>query len=127
MRVNSIFFYFEVVRICSFVCCNGVCKSGVSSTKTKIEWYTPTRHKGIYWGLFSINSFSFCCAIYSTIVQIERTRKDLPRAYICCRTEFKTSLALSLRTNCLRKFRYYMNESSITQFNCNQIPHILTF
>ena len=32
--------------------------------------------------------------------------EDSPGAYICCRTEIKTSLALSLRTNCLRKFRY---------------------
>ena len=27
------FFYFEVVRVCSFVCCNGVCDSGISFTK----------------------------------------------------------------------------------------------
>ena len=39
----------------------------------------------------------------------------------------KTLLALSLQTNCLRKFRYEMNESSIVQFKCNQILHILTF
>ena len=32
---NSNFFYFEVVRVCLFVCCNGVCKFGLSSTKTK--------------------------------------------------------------------------------------------
>ena len=31
-------FYFEVVRVCSFaVCCNNVCKSGLSPTKTKFE------------------------------------------------------------------------------------------
>ena len=29
---------------------------------------------------------------YGTNVQIERTRKDSPRVYICCRTEFKTLL-----------------------------------
>ena len=92
------FFHFKVVRVCSFVCCNGVCKSCLSFPKTKFEWYTPTRHKEI--------SCSFCCAIYGTNVQTERTWKDSPRAYICCRTEIKTSLALSLRTNCLRKFRY---------------------
>ena len=44
-------------------------------------------------------------AIYGTNVQTERTWKDSPRAYICCRTEIKTSLAFSLRTNCLRKLR----------------------
>ena len=27
------FFYFEVVRVCSFVCSNGVCDSGISFTK----------------------------------------------------------------------------------------------
>ena len=68
-----------------------MCKSGLSSTKTKFEWYTPTRHKGISCSLFSLNSFSFCCAIYHKNVQIERIWKDLPRAYICCRTEIKTS------------------------------------
>ena len=41
------FFYFEVVRVCSFVCCKGVYKSGLSFTKTKFEWHTPTRYKGI--------------------------------------------------------------------------------
>ena len=38
-----------------------------------------------------MNSFSFFCAIYDTNVQIERTWKDLPSAYICCATEIKTS------------------------------------
>ena len=41
------FFYFEVVRVCFLVCCNGACKSGLSFTKTKFEWHNPTRHKGI--------------------------------------------------------------------------------
>ena len=36
-----------VVRVCSFVCCNGVFNSGFSFTKTKFEGHTPTRHKGI--------------------------------------------------------------------------------
>ena len=76
---------------------------------------------------FSSNSSIFCCAIYGTNVQIERTWKDSPWAYFCCKTEIKTSHALSLRTNCMRKFRYQMNESSIDLFNCNQIPHVLTF
>ena len=31
------FFYFKVERVCSFVYCNGVCKSGLSSIKTKFE------------------------------------------------------------------------------------------
>ena len=37
----------KLVRVCSFVCCNGVCKSGLSFTKTKFERHTLTRHKGI--------------------------------------------------------------------------------
>ena len=40
------FFNFEVVRVCSFVWCNGVCKSGLSSTKVKFAWGTPTKHRG---------------------------------------------------------------------------------
>ena len=55
---------------------------------------------------FSLNSFSFFRANYGANVQTERTWKDSPRAYIRCRAEIKTLLALSLRTNCLRKFRY---------------------
>ena len=48
------------MRVCLFVCCNSVCKSGLSSTKTKFEWHTPTRHKGIQCGLFSINCLLLC-------------------------------------------------------------------
>ena len=32
------FFYFEVVRACLFVCCNGMCKPGLSDTKSNFEW-----------------------------------------------------------------------------------------
>ena len=31
------------MRVCSFVCCNGVCKSGLSSTKTKFEDVDPVQ------------------------------------------------------------------------------------
>ena len=55
---------------------------------------------------FFIEFLHFHCAIYGANVQTERTWKDSPRAYIHCRAEIKTLLALSLRTNCLRKFRY---------------------
>ena len=41
------FFYFEVVKVGSFVFCSGVCKSGLSSSKTKFEWDALTGHKGI--------------------------------------------------------------------------------
>ena len=76
-----------------------------------------------------LNKFPLVSVVqfYGTNVQIKRTWKDSPRTYMYCGTETKTSLALSLRANCLRKFRYQMNESSIVQFNCNQIPHVLTF
>ena len=39
-KLIQIFFYFEVVTVCSFVCsfvCNGVCKFGLSCTKSKFE------------------------------------------------------------------------------------------
>ena len=52
---------------------------------------------------FFIEFLHFYCAIYGANVQTERTWKDSPRAYIRCRAEIKTLLALSLRTNCLRK------------------------
>ena len=46
------------MRVCSFVCCNGVFNSDLSFTKTKFERHTPTRHKGIQCSLFSIPSIS---------------------------------------------------------------------
>ena len=53
------FFYFEVVKVCSFVFCSGVCKSGLSSSKTKFEWDALTGHKGIKAAFsHSIPSFS---------------------------------------------------------------------
>ena len=55
---------------------------------------------------FFIEFLHFYCAIYGANVQTERTWKDSPRAYIHCRAEIKTLLALSLRKNCLRKLRY---------------------
>ena len=67
------------MRACSFVCYNGLCKSGLSSTKTKFEWIK--RDTRGFNTVFSFTSFSFCCAIYGTNVQIERTRKDSLRAY----------------------------------------------
>ena len=81
------------------------------SNKTQVDLMRP----------FIKNFLQFLCAIYGTNVQIERTWKDSPRAYICCRTEITTLLALSLRKHCLRKFRCLMKESSIVQFNCSQI------
>ena len=81
--VSKFKFFILKLRVCSFVCCNGVCKSGLSSQKLNTN---GTLQRDARCGLFSKNSFSFCCAIYSTNVQIERTWKDSPRAYICCRT-----------------------------------------
>ena len=43
----------------------------------------------------------------------------------CCITEFKTSLALSLRTNYWRKFRYYMDKKK-TSLNLT-VTKYLTF
>ena len=36
---------------------------------------------------FSLNSFIFCCEVYGTNVHIERTYKDLPKAYLKYRTD----------------------------------------
>ena len=43
--------------------------------------------RGILMQLFLVESFIFCCEIHGTNVQIERTRKDLPKAYLKYRTE----------------------------------------
>ena len=104
-------FYLEIVRVCSLVYFNSVCKSGLSTTKTKFELDTSTRHKETQCGFFSLNSFTFCCAIYGTNVQIERTWKDSPRAHICCRTEnFArpfTSNRLFERIQILNEWRFH--------------------
>ena len=105
------------MRVCSFGYCDDVCKSGLSFTKGKFEWDTSTRHKRILFGFFSLNSFSFYCTINGTNVQIERTWKDTESVLV---VELKTSLAHSLRTTCLREFRYQVDESS----SINQIPHV---
>ena len=81
---------------------------------------TLQRDTRILFGFFSLNSFSFYCTINGTNVQIERTWKDTESVLV---VELKTSLALSLRTTCLREFRYQVDESS----SINQIPHVLTF
>ena len=58
---------------------------------------------------FSLNSVVFYCVLYGTNVHIELTCKDLPKAYLKCRTE---DFALCLQgTDCLRELRYKMNES----------------
>ena len=62
------------MRVCSFVCCNGVCKPGLSSAKTEFEWDTSTR-QGDLVRLFQIK-----------FLQFERTWKDSPKAR-CSRTE----------------------------------------
>ena len=41
----SKFKFFEVVRVWSFVCCNGECKPDLSFTKTEFD--NSTKHKGI--------------------------------------------------------------------------------
>ena len=40
---------------------------------------------------------------------------------------FILRLFCSLRTNCLREFRYYKNENSIDWFDCNQNTKYPTF
>ena len=61
---------FEVLGVPSLVCCNRECNSGLSS---KGEFSSS---------FFSLNSFVYCCEIYGTNVQFERTCKDLPKAYL---------------------------------------------
>ena len=50
----------------SLVCCNGVCKSGLSFTKNKFEWHTPTRHKGMRLFLKKFLQFLLCNLRYKS-------------------------------------------------------------
>ena len=93
---------FEVVRVCSFFCCNGVCKSGLSSTKTKFEWDTSIRHKGIYAALFNLIASVSALQFTVQMSKLNRLGKTYRKRIFV--VELKTSLALLLRTNCLREF-----------------------
>ena len=93
---------FEVVRVCSFFCCNGVCKSGLSSTETKFEWDTSIRHKGIY-AAFS-NLIASVSVVQFTVQMSKLNRLGKTYRKRIFIVELKTSLALLLRTNCLREF-----------------------
>ena len=58
---------------------------------------------GFECGFCLLSSSSFCGLIYGTNVQIERTWKDTESLFV---VELVTSLALLLRRNPLREFRY---------------------
>ena len=74
--------------------------------------------------LLVLNSFVFCCEIYSTSVQLEQSCKDLQRSVFEVQ---KISFTVLQGTNCLTEFRHIMNEISIDYFNFIQILHVLTF
>ena len=77
-------FYYEVVRVCSFVSCNGVCKSSLSSIKLNSN-DTLQRDTRRFNAAFSdwIPSVS----VVQFTIQMSKLNGlgNLPRAYICCR------------------------------------------
>ena len=53
---------FQVVGVCSFFCCNGICKSGLFPPKTSLKWDTSIWCKGNIKRLSLVEflSFLFC-------------------------------------------------------------------
>ena len=71
-----------------------------------------------------MNSFIFCCEIYSTNVRFERTCNDLLKAYL----KYRRLHWLLFKEQLTRgEFRYIINKISINNFNCKEILHALTF
>ena len=85
---------------------------------TKIKWEILTRPKGNLMRLFFLELIRFLLCSYCTNDQIEQTCEDLPRKYLSC--FYKTENIAHRSKNCLREFRYQMNESSIDLFNWTQ-------
>ena len=44
--------------------------------------------------LYPFNFFCFCCVIYGTIVQIQRTRKDLLKVYLLCKSKLCSTFTM---------------------------------
>ena len=105
--VNSNFFIlklWELARLFATMAC-----VNLVIPPQKLNWNETLQRdtRGFNAPFFSLNSFSFCCAIYSTNVHIARTWKDSQRAYICCRTK---NFACSFTTNNLFEKIQTLNE-----------------
>ena len=85
---------------------------------TKIKWEILTRPKGNLTQLFFLELIRFLLCSYCTNDESEQTCEDLPREYLSC--FYKTENFAHRSKNCLREFRYQMNESSIDLFNWTQ-------
>ena len=113
------FFHFKVVRVCSFVCCNGMCKSCLSFPKTKFEWYTPTRHKEIS---CSFMQFTVQMSKLNGLGKTHRERIFVVELKLKLRSLFHHEKIVWENSDIK-----WMNVPSFTLINCNQIPHVLTF
>ena len=80
------FFYFKVVRVCSFVCCNGVCKSGLPPQKPNLNETLERDTRGFNAAFLSFSAVLFTVQM-SKLKGLEKTRrkricsssKDFPR------------------------------------------------
>ena len=89
------------MKVCLFVYCNGACKSGLFSKKQNSN------------GTLQLDTRGFNAAFSHWIPKcVNWTDLERPTESVSVE-ELKTSLTFYLWTNCLREFRYLMNESSI--------------
>ena len=67
---------FEVVRVCSFLCC--ICVYKV----VFFPHFIQTQGNLMLRLLMPLTSFGFCCAIYYRNVQVQINFKDLTKVYL---------------------------------------------
>ena len=119
-------FMIQVVRVSLFVCCNGVWNSGLSSTEkfksneTLFNWTQGEFNAAFSSWIPSV----FVVQFKVQMIKLKRLAKTC-RKRICIRTEdFSDRFTTK---NCLREFRYWMNENLTNKFNCQQIPYSFNF
>ena len=75
---------FEVVRVCSFLCCICVYKVVFFPRKdwSQMRHFIQTQGNLMLRLLMPLTSFGFCCAIYYRDVQMQINCKDLTNVYL---------------------------------------------
>ena len=74
---------------------------------------------------FLLCDLRYQCPIWTDLRRLTESVFEVEKTSLTVLQE--TSLTDLQGTNCLREFGYFINEISIHEFNCNQIPHVLTF
>ena len=119
--VSKFKIFSEVLRVCTFVYCNGVFEAGLCSTKLNSNetLQLDTRELNAAFSHW-IPSFVQLTVQMSKLNEIGRTH----RKRLCSRTE---NFARPFTTNKLFERIQILNGWKFRRFHCNQISHVLTF